>query len=987
MSTGVWTATITWVRANKTTVLTGAEKIQLDGNVLKYTLESNVYAVAGALVASVELYKDGSRLTTCQFTAKVRGQLSDGTEIPAQDEYNILLDLLAKVETSADQASQAKEDAESAVESLNGMKGTLQGWLDDPTQFEGLSAYEVWLAQGNVGTEAEFIASLKGGVTQAEFESHLAETTQQINSLDVLKADQTDLEAEVANRTSAVSVEQAARLSEVGVERARIDSFTTLVEGSTTGDAELIDARIGADGITYSNVGGSIRGQIDSLNDDLMKKKIDTSLWEIGSYSVNTGNKQANGNYIRMSNYASDRIKNVTSDVIYFYLFAYENGEYIGVWRKSTSTFIQGTTSAMTSINLSSFRKLYPTYDFKISATYIIAKAMTVDDAQYIALDKFVVAYLEDAAEVQINLDSFKGGFTDEYADISLWESGLYNASTGTKTPSTSTTWLRTKTYLPGGIKKIYSESYSMILGAFYNGVFVGSLKKSDNTFVTTGTTYNTEFDIKSIKETYPNYDLVVSFKKSDGSVISLSDAENVTFTDETKVLPSTVKKTIVEVENYVDVETEKANVKPIPTGGQIAYVGDTKSEYKFIRNAIAYDDGIILACRSNGEVARIGYDGTEEILLKIGGTKMDWRCLWKDSNDNVYCSPHGSWGNVTREQRGLYRLEKGGSGFVKVIALYNESSSVETETQINDDTVWTMCEDKEGNIYADVYAHTLRANPSIYKSTNNGETFTKLIDMREYIPTGKHIHSLIYSKWQDALYCIVGEYNSIFKSVDGGVTWVDLNITLDAKGSAMIATKDGIFIGSDGTMLRIDWLHNDDVTHETVFRGWANTIFAIRQSDITGFLYAYTKIDSSVNISFLYPPATVLDGTTTIEEWKETVAEGSYNSWKRFHDEVVDIYPEDAIRPQHYAILISRDGGRNWEVLKYIKCLSTDANGFWTVGWFKNGEILAGVQEDYEIKRPIIISEGKHKYVSGGCDLGGEIFVRTNASSVVELI
>ena len=106
-----------------------------------------MYAVQ-ALVASVELYKDGSRLTTCQFTAKVRGQLSDGAEIPAQDEYNILLDLLAKVETSADQASQAKEDAESAVESLNGMKGTLQGWLDDPTQFEGLSAYEVWLAQG-----------------------------------------------------------------------------------------------------------------------------------------------------------------------------------------------------------------------------------------------------------------------------------------------------------------------------------------------------------------------------------------------------------------------------------------------------------------------------------------------------------------------------------------------------------------------------------------------------------------------------------------------------------------------------------------------------------------------------------------------------------------------------------------------------------------------------------------------------------------------
>jgi hypothetical protein len=209
MSEGTWTATITWVRANKTTVLTGADKITIEGNVLKYTLESNVYAVPGALVASVELYKDGSRLTTCQFTAKVREQLSDGAEIPSQDEYNVLIDLLAQVTASANQTAQAKADAESAVGELNTMKGTLQGWLDDPEQFRGpqgiqgetgpqgepgqkgdpgldgekgdtgLSAYEVWLAQGNAGTEADYLASLKGDkgdpgeVTQAEFDAHL----------------------------------------------------------------------------------------------------------------------------------------------------------------------------------------------------------------------------------------------------------------------------------------------------------------------------------------------------------------------------------------------------------------------------------------------------------------------------------------------------------------------------------------------------------------------------------------------------------------------------------------------------------------------------------------------------------------------------------------------------------------------------------------------------------------------------------------------
>lgn len=52
----------------------------------------------------------------------------------------------------------------------------------------------------------------------------------------------------------------------IEAERARINTFTALKDGSTTGDAELQDIRVGADAVTYSTAGEAVRSQFANLD-------------------------------------------------------------------------------------------------------------------------------------------------------------------------------------------------------------------------------------------------------------------------------------------------------------------------------------------------------------------------------------------------------------------------------------------------------------------------------------------------------------------------------------------------------------------------------------------------------------------------------------------------------------------------------------------------------------------------------------------------
>ena len=326
------------------------------------------------------------------------------------------------------------------------------------------------------------------------------------------------------------------------------------------------------------------------------------------------------------------------------------------------------------------------------------------------------------------------------------------------------------------------------------------------------------------------------------------------------------------------------------------------------------------------------------------------------------------------------------------------------TQCMTNDDTIWTMCEDAEGYLYAGVYAHSYRRNPAVYISANNGVTWTYrynfangVLSLDKYFALARHVHCINYNEYDKCLYAAVGEINTIVKCQDRGVTWQDLGvICYYGQPTYVLGVKDGVVIGSDGHYsCGVSKLYADMKTVKLCGRTAPGFIFNIRRSDITGWLYAFTRIDNVVQDPEKCPPIEAKTDPDALQDWKDNVADpGWLGQWTLYNQWAAKYYPEDAIRPEHAVILVSRDNGDTWEVLHYQKVSNNNASicGFITVGYFRDGECLAAVLEsepDTEsgmiFTQPIVVSEGKKKHApNGGYELAGEIFIVTNADTII---
>ena len=388
----------------------------------------------------------------------------------------------------------------------------------------------------------------------------------------------------------------------------------------------------------------------------------------------------------------------------------------------------------------------------------------------------------------------------------------------------------------------------------------------------------------------------------------------------------------------------------------------------KWMNRAIIFPDGSIIYGDSSGSrIKKISSNGEEITLLELEGAIGAFRGMSVDSNFNLYASP--SLGNTEYASiAGLYRLEYGGREFTKVLSLYDPNSDIPSERTPNKFECRSFTEDRYGNLYTGIYGQPFC--PYIYKSTDGGLTWNFLKDMSQYAAGGIHIHFIEYNKYDDALYCTVGEINKLLKSTDGGNNWVDCNITLDPmKSVGCCIVEDGILLGSDYSYWGMTYKVYGDNSYRITGKYWANIIASIVESDVTGWLYAFGYIDASLADTNWYPPAEAINDPEALQAWKESNPV-FLDQWQAYYDSMIGLYPNDAIRPQHTAILISKDRGESWEILCRLPYQLNRNPGI-----MKNGELAVAISSSAEGTGTIIISEGRHKFGSEGVDVSGDIF------------
>lgn len=200
----------------------------------------------GPIELAVHLINGNIELVTNELSFVVKNAPNGTTQVdPSEFTWQQLVDqyVNAKLDTFANKLDLSK------------FEETVNGSIENQSQ--NIESFKTEV-NANLSNQDKKITDLQN-TTKVSLDS-------QNTKIDNFKS---EVNTSLSNQNTSINQTTSAQNSKITTLESRMDTFTRLSEGSTTGDAELQDIRVGANGITYDTAGNAVRCQYSQIKEDL----------------------------------------------------------------------------------------------------------------------------------------------------------------------------------------------------------------------------------------------------------------------------------------------------------------------------------------------------------------------------------------------------------------------------------------------------------------------------------------------------------------------------------------------------------------------------------------------------------------------------------------------------------------------------------------------------------------------------------------------